>query len=297
MTNYWLLVGSPQNWETAFYHGNIWGLRQSQKRLWENLGEKDIVLFYATNPVGGIIGHGRVRTKMRQNQPLWPQEVIESKVIWPLRFEFDVDYCLPPVQWKTKRIFSRELFPKKGFQSLYPQLAQQLISYLSAVPLGTQPAMLTAGKEQVSPYEPEKEGPETALPTHADVRDALVEIGRLQNFLAESEYPIEIGNLSGKLDVVWRRVQQSVPTYVYEVQIGGNIYQALTKLKHAYDLWNSRVYLVSPQDQLGSARQLLSGSFHEVSDRLKFIDCLSVKELLMRKRNYCELEKRLGILD
>jgi len=34
--NYWLVVGSSKNWETAFNHGNIWGLRQTQHHLWNS---------------------------------------------------------------------------------------------------------------------------------------------------------------------------------------------------------------------------------------------------------------------
>jgi hypothetical protein len=41
-----------------------------------------------------------------------------------------------------------------------------------------------------------------------------------------------------RLDAVWRRVEKSVPTYVFEIQVGGDIYHAIAKLKHAYDLWN-----------------------------------------------------------
>jgi len=73
--NYWLAVGSPQNWNTAFEHGNIWGLKETQRHLWESLNEDDILLFYATNPVGGLIGYGPVRTKFKQSKPLWPDEL------------------------------------------------------------------------------------------------------------------------------------------------------------------------------------------------------------------------------
>jgi len=49
------------------------------------------------------------------------------------------------------------------------------------------------------------------------IKKALVQIGRLQKFIAEEEYAFDIG----KLDVVWRRVELSVPTYVFEVNVGG----------------------------------------------------------------------------
>lgn len=65
--NYWLVVGAVKNWDTAFEHGNIWGLKTSQQHLWDALAEGDRAIFYATQPVGGVIGHGVVRTKFRQS--------------------------------------------------------------------------------------------------------------------------------------------------------------------------------------------------------------------------------------
>ena len=69
--NYWLMVGAVKNWITAFEHGNIWGLKKTQRHLWESLSEKDIVLFYATQPVSGVIGHGIVKTKFIQDNFFW----------------------------------------------------------------------------------------------------------------------------------------------------------------------------------------------------------------------------------
>ena len=42
-------------------------------------------------------------------------------------------------------------------------------------------------------------------------------------------------------------------------------------------------------------QELLSGTFHEVADQMKFIDVRSVKELLEKKRNYKDMERVLGI--
>jgi len=33
--DYWLVVGKSQNWEIAFKKGNIWGLKENQRHLWE----------------------------------------------------------------------------------------------------------------------------------------------------------------------------------------------------------------------------------------------------------------------
>jgi hypothetical protein len=55
LINYWIAVGIPANWTEAFKLGNIWGLKLTQKHYWENLHENDIVLFYATHPITGVI--------------------------------------------------------------------------------------------------------------------------------------------------------------------------------------------------------------------------------------------------
>jgi hypothetical protein len=75
---------------------------------------------------------------------------------------------------------------------------------------------------------------------HDEIQRVLLEMGSLQRFIAEKEYPME----KECLDVVWRKVINSVTTYVFKVQIGGDVYHALGKLKHAHDLWNSRIFLV-----------------------------------------------------
>jgi len=292
MSKYWLVVGTPENWQTAFEHGNIWGLKETQRHLWERLQENDILLFYATSPVGGVIGYGAVRTKFRQNQPLWPKEIEEKKLIWPLRFEFDVEYCLPPDKWTTQKLVSRDLWPRAGFQGLSKDMGERLVYSIGTSDYGVQISKPTVNIEPQKEYVQEEKGIEKGFPSHDDVKDMLVEVGRLQNLIAESEYQFELG----RLDVVWRRVQQSVPTFVFEIQIGGNIYQALAKLKHAFDLWNSHIFLVSSQEDFSKAFELLSGTFHEIREGLKVIDYLKVKELHARKKGYRELEKELGII-
>lgn len=285
MSRYWLVVGSPENWRTAFEHSNLWGLKESQRRLWDSLQEGDRLLLYATKPVGGLIGYGTVRTKFRQSHPLWPQELKESRVIWPLRFEFDVEHCLPPDDWEKRRILSRDLWPRGGFQLLGEQLSEDLISSFERSYDEPRPSEKVSGEVTIA-----GESDQDEL-SHASLIEALVQIGRLQKFQAESEYQFDIG----RLDVVWRRLQNSVPTYVFEVQIGGNLHQALSKLKHAFDLWNSHVYLVTPENDFDKANQLLSGTFHEIQERLRLIDCPQVAELLERKKGYLLLEKELGI--
>lgn len=284
---YWLVLGNPENWEIAFKHGYIWGLRESQRHLWNSINEDDVALFYATSPVKGIIGYGAIRTKFKQDKPLWPQETKENKVIWPLRFEFDVEYCLPQDRWLDSKVVPEVLRPRlrSGFQSIDDELAKELISSVKHAPeqkAVEEPIPVTEGAPVVL---------EKKAPSHDELIRVLIEIGRLQKFLVEKEYPVD----GGRLDAVWRRVERSVPTYVFEVQVGGDLYHALAKLKHAYDLWNSHIFLIAGHEDRDKVNQLLSGSFHEIHDQLKFIDDKKVEQLYNLKRSYYELETELGI--
>jgi hypothetical protein len=145
-------------------------------------------------------------------------------------------------------------------------------------------------KQTSIPMVPEK-GKENS-PTHEDLKNLLVEIGKLQAYIANAEYPMG----TKRLDVVWRRLPESVPTYVFEVQVGGDIYHALGKLKHAYDIWNSRIFLVASSDNLSTVNELLSGTFHEIQDNLTFIDTEKIQNLHKAKCNIYNIEKELGII-
>ena len=293
-TKFWLVVGTPANWHTAFDYSGIWGLRKTQRHYWESLAENtDLVFFYVTTPVSGVVGHGIVRTKLHQPSPLWPEERARNEVIWPLRFEFDVVACLPPHSWAEQRITSVELKSRarSGFQSLDASTATGLIRALPAqVP-----------RDLVLTAQDSGRGVPTAFPTlppqmpadaHARAQWQISEIGRLQRFMAEREYPIE----NRRLDVVWRRVQRSVPSYAFEVQVGGNLTEGVGKLKQAYDLWNSNVFLVGKEEHRQPVNQLLSTTFREIRDRLRFIELGQIEELYESKRAYRELESQLGIL-
>jgi nanoRNase/pAp phosphatase (c-di-AMP/oligoRNAs hydrolase) len=72
-------------------------------------------------------------------------------------------------------------------------------------------------------------------------------------------------------------------------------YRAMAKLKHAYDLWNSRIFLVGLPEEKPKVDTLLSGTLHEIRERLRFVDIAKVGELYSRKRAYKEMEEQLGI--
>ncbi len=238
----------------------------------ERLTEGDEVFFYATAPVRGVIGFGKVRTKFVQDRPLWPKEVADHRVIWPLRFEVDTVYVLPEQEWTTKTIRMPELRwrAQGGLVPLPQELATQL-------------------RETVYPVAPVPAAMSENL--HERTKQMLREIGRLQGYVSETEYDMN----GAKLDVVWRRVEKSVPTYAFEIQIGGNLYQALAKLKHAFDLWNSHIFLVGEAEDHPKVESLLAGTFHEVSHRLRFVDVSRVEELYKVRQQLLRLEEETGL--
>lgn len=276
--NWWLIAGPPKNWETAFKEGNIWGLRQIERMVaqWEKLSQGDHLIFYATKPVSGIIGYGIARTKFKQDKPLWPLEIQEGKVVWPYRFEFDVVYCLPQDRWITHKIVSSYVMAaaRGGFQAMKPKIAEEIIKNLTPKPV----EMVTTKEKPMS--------------LHDEVKAQLVEIGRLQKMIAESEYTMDGANL----DVVWRRVEKAVPAYVFEVQIGGDIYHAIGKLKHAHDIWNSNIFLIARIEDLPKIRELLAGTFHEIESKVKLVEPNKIGELFKLKKAYRNFEAEIGIL-
>ena len=287
MQQFWLIVGSQKNWQVAFDNNSIWGLKDFRelRSLWNMLRVGDGLLFYVSKPVHGIVGVGHVATKFKQTTPLWPDEVKEGQAIWPLRFEFDVEYCLPFSLWKSHRYTSQDLqlITRMVFQC-YP--IEEVNDARRA--LGLQPVT------QESPALPIVLCPssESTSTSHDELKRQIAEIGRIQGYIAEEEYRLE----STYLDVVWRRVQQSVPTFVFEVQIGGDIYHAMAKLKHAFDLWNSHIFLVANTVDRSKYQELIAGSFHEIKSEMRFIEAGAVRQLLEKKLAYKELEQSLGIL-
>lgn len=102
------------------------------------------------------------------------------------------------------------------------------------------------------PVTPEKQSAKVSL--HDEVKEKLREIGRLQNYLSETEC-----RLNGeRLDVAWRRVAASVPQKVFEIQVSGNLYSAMGKLKKAHLLWNSQPFLVLQNEEITKADELMS---------------------------------------
>jgi hypothetical protein len=116
---------------------------------------------------------------------------------------------------------------------------------------------------------------------HTHIGRQLEEIGRILGKYARRE--LKDGPYS--YDVVWKDAEW-LPrvTHVFEVQDKGNILEALVRLKHAYDNWGARLFLVvtGERDRTRVERLLIpyfSGAFHEIGPATALLNPQEVEEL------------------
>ena len=103
----WIISGQPSHWESAI-NARQWGLRRSSDKLWSELSYGDLLIFYCTKPISGVIGFGRVIKKMVGHVPLYPDEKKAGAVLYPLRWNFSIVYVLPGDSWERKRLPIRD---------------------------------------------------------------------------------------------------------------------------------------------------------------------------------------------
>jgi predicted RNA-binding protein len=289
--NFWILCGKPEHWVVGLKDG-IWGLIPKFQGKWKYLKQGDLLVFYATSPLSGVIGIGRSQAKFKQNQPLWPDELMEKEVLYPFRFEFQPEYVLPEKEWKSKKI---KLALPVGYYSALNLLDDKDIIDKLTENIKQQWNVSFDFEAVVDTYNALPPKSQSLLErsnlSHDKVKDMIFEIGKIHHYMTDKEYVMN----SDRLDVVWRRVEKSVPTYAFEIQIGGDIYHALAKLKHAYDLWNSNIYIVIDEKHRSKCEELLSGTFHEITSIVKIINISQINDLYALQIDDVNLRKQLGL--
>ncbi|MFZ5933050.1 MAG: hypothetical protein ACOYT7_03190 [Patescibacteria group bacterium] len=137
----------------------------------------------------------------------------------------------------------------------------------------------------------EKPAEKTGQSLHDQIKDKLAEIGQMEKLMSEKEYPID----GERLDVTWRKVVRGVPSKAFEVQIGGNPHQALAKLKHAFDLWNSEPFIIVDKGSMPKVQELLSGTFHELTPHIHVVSTDKVQDLYESLTREAGLKKDFGL--
>ena len=101
---------------------------------------------------------------------------------------------------------------------------------------------------------------------HGELKARLVQMGGILGMYARPEFEID----GFKYDVVWKEREDLGVRKAFEIQHRGSVDSALTKLKHAYDMWRSDLFLiVTGEKDIEKAKKLLApklyGAFHEIS--------------------------------
>lgn len=264
----WVAVGDIANWERGLENG-IWGIVPQLEHNWQRADRDDLVLFYCMNPIKKFFGAGIIRNKFIQTKPLWKEELQDNKVIWPFRFEFDVLSLIPLDYWKSKGIMNAD-YNLSVMGGLNP-----VKDYNKAINI----------LERLSPYA------EETVKGSQDISAVLCEIGRIQRMVVETNIPVE----ENYLDVVWKRVIRSVPTFSFAINLKGTLEPSIASLKHAHDYWNSRPYLVVEPSRVHEVNEITGGLYHEFSRYIKVLDTNQIHELYSRKKAYFDLEERYGL--
>src|SRR5437773_5526307 len=257
--NNWLVIGSAQNWETALSQPvPIWGLKPAHKAAFSSVQPGDTVWFYATAPVSGVIGLGLVKDKyFDKNNLIWEEERKEKKVIWPYRFRIQVLKVVDRQHWKNERIDIRDfnLFWQNGFQQLKADHTVELMArFQSAFALALTDNIFSGATITSHPVSNEPLEPYTGPPkserqpdvTHRGLQEAIAEIGKLQFYHSQLEYPIELPGEGKNLDAIWKREINGVPTFAFEVELSGAVEKAILRLMYAFNQWNSRPRIIVP---------------------------------------------------
>jgi hypothetical protein len=270
------LPGNLPNWITGIER-KVWGLREHFTPAWNTLKPGDFLYFYVAAPIRGIIGFGRVITKFRDEMPLWSDEIEQRRPIYPLRFEFEITKALDASRWPRDRVPAKDLgVVVQSIGRIPGNTASKLLARIAAA--WSDPSGQLIAEE-----------PSSSL--HEQTKTLLVDVGRMRQFLAEEEYPLD----HGRLDVVWKRVQRSVPAYAFEVQVAGDIQHALVKLRHAAELWNSKIYLAADTASLPRVETLLRTAFHDLSGDLRILEVEKLNRLQKALSAAHALEAELGL--
>jgi len=302
----WLVIGIPAHWEIAFSQPvPIWGLKLRYQADFQAMDIGDILWFYSTRPVAGVIGIGLVKDKYIDDVNLvWPEEYKRKEVIWPLRFRIQVLKVLPRTNWESNNIKINDfrLLWQIGFQLLKTAHAKELFNrskfifgveeekdFFTGATVTQQP--LAVG-EKLALYTPTLEEKESAI-THRELQNQIAEIGKLQFYYTELEYPLTLPGEGKNLDVVWKREIDGVPSFVFEIELSGLVERAMDRLKFAFRKWNSRPRIIVPERFIKKVHNIVGVCERDFSQNIKLYKPIQITELLSKKRELKTTEQNL----
>jgi len=264
----------------------LWGLKIKQRNQWERIKEGDLFLSYNNKR---FIFKGVVAFKypfMLKDDTFKLSESMAKLVwgrdlrgdTWPLLIFLVEVKPLDLSLEKFNELTGYKLRAVQGFMIVREEKARKLLEEIGRYHLSKVDLVTSIKKPKEKPL-------------HNTLVDELYSIGELIGYRPFKNWKYE----NFIYDVVWFKPKGKVPKCIFEVQIGGNITEALARLKHAYDLWNSSIFLVAPSDQLDKARALLAGAFHEIEEEISLLDIEDVEKFYKFKSRFEWLERKFGL--
>jgi len=302
----WLVIGIPQNWETALSQPvPIWGLKLRYQVDFQSINIGDILWLYSTSPISGVIGVGVVKDKYVDNINLiWQEEKKKREVIWPLRFRIHILKVLPKSYWKRDaiKISDFNLLWQVGFQLLKPKHVVELFKRAKKMFGIFDEKTIFYGSTIVQPDLLIRDKPETFTSqitkltfSHKELQEQIAEIGKLQFYYTETEYPLNLPGERKNLDVVWKREVDGVPTFAFEVELSGMIEKAIERLKFSFRKFNSRPRVIVPREVFKKVHNVLSTTDQDFCEQIRIYEPKQIIDLLNRKRALKKLEQDLQL--
>ena len=302
----WLLIGIKKNWEKALSQPiPIWGLKTRNQSDFNSIKIGDLLWFYSTSPVKGVIGIGTVKDKYIDNINLvWDEEIKSRNIIWPLRFRIQVLKVLPTFKWKDNNIKINDfgLFWQTTLHLLDENQVSELLKRSSASLGNIDLENIYAGasithSEKINDKSIQFEEPieKKFELSHNNLQNKIAEIGKLQAYYSEIEYPISLPNERKNLDVIWKRELEGVPTYAFEIELSGMLERAVDRLIIAFKKWNSRPRIVIPKDYSNKLKNIADLTGRDFRTQLKIYEPEQISDLYNLKTDLKRMEQSLEL--
>lgn len=296
--NNWILIGVTKNWERALSHPvPIWGLKEKDKYNFEAMEIGDLIWFYSTSPIKGIIGVGLIKDKYVDTINLfWDEEKVKKEVIWPLRFRIQVLKVLPRHLWKTDKILIDDfnIFWQTSIIKLASSLATEIYKRASKNFGITSSENLYSGTTIQKILQVREAGPEYSI-SHRELQEEIAEIGKLQFYYTELEYLLGLPGEKKNIDVVWKREIDGAPTFSFEVELAGMLEKAIERLKFAFRKWNSRPRLIVEENFIKKVNNIISAEERDFVDQMKIYRPEQISDILKKKQELKGLEEELRL--
>lgn len=298
MIHFWVVPTNADAWDIVKTQ-NVYAFQREPDRDKLQPGDKLLMYLIGSEPPV-FVGMFEIAGSWEEaKQPFWPPEIAEGKVIYPWRFKLTplqlgavnvralvkrLSFIEDKTNWSAYLIGSLANFqrpvPESDYLLIHEALHQTPVAYEIKAPTKKEaPRIVQRRKLPLLRGQP---------PGHNELRDVIHEIGLMKGVISEVEYTIN----DMRLDVAWRTTDvRENPDHAWEVQIAGNFFEALAKLKHAWDLWRADPFLVTTGRFEEEAKRQLGGTFHEIRPYIRIVNWRKIVALHTLMKQVSELEK------